>query len=99
MKIKHIFVYYKKIGVRFFRTRLPGRVFGYLFSAPSERLEDYCKYPENDSLPEIEFVGGDVKISGYGKLRTLVKFNIQEPKGSFKIQVNCAPVVTTSVQS
>jgi hypothetical protein len=63
MKIKHIFVYYKKIGVRFFRTRLPGRVFGYLFSAPSERLEDYCKYPENDSLPEIEFVGGDVKIS------------------------------------
>jgi hypothetical protein len=63
MKIKHIFVYYKKIGVGFFRTRLPVRVFGYLFSAPSERLEDYCKYPENDSLPEIEFVGGDIKIS------------------------------------
>jgi hypothetical protein len=49
-------------GVRLFRTRLPGRVFGYLFSAPSERLKDYCKYQENDSLPEIEFVGGDDKI-------------------------------------
>jgi ERCC4-related helicase len=36
---------------------------------------------------------------GYGKLRTLVKFNIQGPKGSFKIQVNCAPVVRTGVHS
>jgi hypothetical protein len=44
-----------------FRTRLPGLVFGYLFSAPSERLEDYCKYQENDFI--IKFVGGDVKIS------------------------------------
>jgi hypothetical protein len=41
----------------------------------------------------------DAGIMRYGKLRTLAKFNIQEPKGSFKIQVNCAPVVTTGVQS
>jgi hypothetical protein len=38
-------------------------------------------------------------VTGYGKLRTLVKFNILEPEGPFKIQVNCAPVVTTGVRS